>query len=179
MKMEGRPRGTVLTFTVLPCPLNPRPAARSLNKLDSPPVAGIFAKVPAKPTNHSKFTGKCKRVGCSDCHTNNPVGKSKNKCKGTQKSRSSDAALNYKLIAWRVMSGRHLGSSKLPVSSKCSASRILDELAAQDPFDHDDDVDGDLDDYYSDGYDVDNYEKLVLEHVDGYDEAIDEERMNL
>ena len=86
------------------------------------------------------------------------------------------------------MSDRHLGSSKLPVSSGCSASRILDELAAQDQFDHDDDVDGDLDDYYSDGYDVDNYEKLALEHVDGddhndhdegYDEVIDEERMNL
>ena len=186
MKREGRPYGTVLTFTVLPFPLYPRPAAGILNKLGAPRVSGIFAKVPAKPTHHSKFTGKCKRVDCSNCQTHNPVGKSKNKSKGTQKGRSSDAALNYKLITWRVTSDPHPGSSKLPVGRGCSASRILNELAAQDQFDHDDDVDGDLNDYCRDGYDVDNYD--VVEHVDGddhdvidddYDEIIDEERMNL
>ncbi|KAL3636658.1 hypothetical protein CASFOL_018957 [Castilleja foliolosa] len=52
---EGRQRGMVLTF-----PVHARPiSGRCPNELSSPLTAGLFAKVPSKPTNHSKFTGKC------------------------------------------------------------------------------------------------------------------------
>ncbi|XAR51952.1 hypothetical protein NMG60_11006764 [Bertholletia excelsa] len=98
MKREGRQHGMVRSYRILPSPLNPRPDSRIVNRFDSPPTAGLFTRVSAKPTNHSKFTGKCARPRCSDCHIH-PATKSRDKAKGTQKIRSSDALLSYRLVA--------------------------------------------------------------------------------
>lgn len=53
---------------------------------------GHFIKVPNKPTNLSKFTGRCRHPysGCKCCHIN-PAYKSKDKTKGTMKLRSIDS----------------------------------------------------------------------------------------
>ncbi|XP_057529507.1 uncharacterized protein LOC130808078 [Amaranthus tricolor] len=134
MRREGRPHGMVRTYHVLPSPLNPRPNSRILNKIDYPPTAGIFAKISNKPTNHSKFTGKCEKVRCSGCHFH-PISKSRDKSKGTQKLKSSDSAFNYQQDTWRVV-----GLHKLQKSGY-SASGILNELNNLDYDDDDDDDD--------------------------------------
>ncbi|OMO69104.1 hypothetical protein COLO4_29257 [Corchorus olitorius] len=84
MKREGRQRGMVRTYRILPAPLNPRPESRFVQQFDTPPTAGVFTKVPMKPTNHSKFTGRCGRARCLECHMH-PACKSKEKAKGSHK----------------------------------------------------------------------------------------------
>ncbi|MCI07776.1 hypothetical protein A2U01_0028845 [Trifolium medium] len=81
MKREGKQHGMVRTYLILP---NPIPGTRFINRFDSPPTAGLFTKVPSKPTNHSKFTGKCCTSRCTGCRFH-PVSKSKNKSKGNSK----------------------------------------------------------------------------------------------
>ncbi|KAK9272323.1 hypothetical protein L1049_002694 [Liquidambar formosana] len=125
MKREGRQHGMVRTYRILPSPLNPRSESRFVNKFNSPPTAGLFTKVQSKPTNHSKFTGKCGRVRCTDCHVHPAC-----KAKGTQKLRSTDVVTNYKLISWRVLDGRpglNFGG--------VSASGILDYMVNHDYLD--------------------------------------------
>jgi hypothetical protein len=48
------------------------------------PTTKIFARVPSKPTNHSKFTGHCTKLACVTCH-DAPLSKSKRKSKGRSK----------------------------------------------------------------------------------------------
>ncbi|CAH8353457.1 unnamed protein product [Eruca vesicaria subsp. sativa] len=87
MKREGRQHGVVRTWMILPSEFNPRPANQFVNRFDSPPAFGVFAKVSSKPTNHSKFTGKCERSKCSGCHVS-PAKKSANKSKGRRKEQA-------------------------------------------------------------------------------------------
>ncbi|KAG5063727.1 hypothetical protein JHK85_004910 [Glycine max] len=84
MKREGRQHGMVRSYRILPNSLNPRPNTRFITQFDAPPTAGFFVKVSSKPTNHSKFTGKCGTPRCTGCHLH-PACKSKDKTKGTQK----------------------------------------------------------------------------------------------
>ncbi|KAF5799655.1 hypothetical protein HanXRQr2_Chr07g0306961 [Helianthus annuus] len=84
MKREGRQHGVVRSFAVLPAPLSNR---RYVKTVDSSSVTGVFTKVSTKPTNHSKFTGKCSTARCMGCHIH-PASKSKDKAKGTMKLRS-------------------------------------------------------------------------------------------
>ncbi|KAK7338490.1 hypothetical protein VNO77_19101 [Canavalia gladiata] len=84
MKREGRQHGMVRSYRILPSPLNPRPNTRFITRFDSPPTAGLFIKVSSKPTNHSKFTGKCGTPRCTGCHLH-PSCKSKDKTKGAKK----------------------------------------------------------------------------------------------
>ncbi|OVA17587.1 hypothetical protein BVC80_1837g420 [Macleaya cordata] len=102
MKREGRQHGMVRSYMILPSPLNPTPKSKIVNKLDSRPIAGLYTKVTSKPTNHSKFTGKCGAPRCTDCHSH-PVNKSKDKAKGTQKLKSCNVAMNHRSLAWRVV----------------------------------------------------------------------------
>ncbi|KAK9272908.1 hypothetical protein L1049_003287 [Liquidambar formosana] len=132
MKREGRQHGLVRTNRILPSPFNARSESRFVNKFDSPPTAGLFTKVQSKPTNHSKFTGKCNRPRCTGCHVH-PACKSKDKAKGTQKLRSCDVVANYKLITWRVVDGRP-GLNFDGVS----ATGILDYMGCHDYLDNDD-----------------------------------------
>ncbi|KAL2500136.1 EF-Hand 1 [Abeliophyllum distichum] len=121
MKREGRQHGMVRTNPILSQPFNPRPMVRQVNKIGSPPTAGMFTKVSSKPTNHSKFTGKCGRPRCNGCHIH-PACKAKDKAKGTQKLRSSSDVVSN-LITWRVVDtkpGFKFSSS--------SATDILDQL---------------------------------------------------
>ncbi|XP_010555918.1 PREDICTED: uncharacterized protein LOC104825308 [Tarenaya hassleriana] len=124
MKREGWQHGMVRTYRILPPPLNPRPGLRPVNSLTSPPTAGLFTKVPSKPTNHSKFTGKCGQPRCLDCHLR-PTTKAKDKTKGESKLRSYDSVSTYKLLTWRVAGGR---SSRLNFPG-VSATGILDLLS--------------------------------------------------
>ncbi|CAM8939183.1 unnamed protein product [Rhodiola kirilowii] len=57
MKREGRQHGMVRTYRILPAPLNQTNTLRFVNQIDTQPMAGLFAKVSSKPTNHSKSTG--------------------------------------------------------------------------------------------------------------------------
>ncbi|QCE10865.1 uncharacterized protein LOC114185936 [Vigna unguiculata] len=84
MKREGRQHGMVRSYRILPSSLNPRPDTRIVTRFDSLPTAGLFVKVSSKPTNHSKFTGKCGTPRCTGCHLH-PACKSKGKTKGSQK----------------------------------------------------------------------------------------------
>ncbi|XP_051143955.1 uncharacterized protein LOC127260285 [Andrographis paniculata] len=135
MKREGRQHGMVRTNPILSVPSHPRPRARRVvNQLSSPPTAGVFARVPTRPTAHSKFTGKCGRPQCRDCHDHIPACKSKDKAKGAQKSRSSsDTMSSYRLIAWRVVD-----SAPGFRFSGLSASGVLDYLGRRDDDDDDD-----------------------------------------
>ncbi|XVF60133.1 hypothetical protein PTKIN_Ptkin08bG0019400 [Pterospermum kingtungense] len=142
MKREGRQHGMVRTYKILPSPWNPRPETRFVQRFDTPPTAGFFTKVSGKPTNHSKFTGRCGMSRCQGCHMH-PACKSKDRTKGTQKL--SDRVINPGLITWRVVDGRH-GLK----NSGFSATRILDDLSSDyyeehevnDDHDYDDDRDG-------------------------------------
>ncbi|XP_047310037.1 uncharacterized protein LOC124913669 [Impatiens glandulifera] len=89
MKREGRQHGMVRTYQVRPPEFYRGPQPR-YNRSDSPSTAGLFTKVSPKPTNHSKYTSKCRKPICNCCH-NLPVCKSKTKSKGTQKLRLVDA----------------------------------------------------------------------------------------
>ncbi|KAJ6812286.1 uncharacterized protein M6B38_149330 [Iris pallida] len=92
------------------------------------------AKAPsvAKPSNHSKFSGKCKRARCAACHSH-PVSKSRDKAKGTHKLRSCDVALNHRLVSWRVAPAEDddVGSAHWSKYSGFSASGILDQLSSE------------------------------------------------
>ncbi|XP_073019066.1 uncharacterized protein [Primulina eburnea] len=81
MKREGRQHGMVRAYEML----NPR---KTINEFSSPPTAGLFTRVSIKPTNHSKYTGKCGRPRCRGCHSH-PVCKSMDKVKGAHKIRST------------------------------------------------------------------------------------------
>ncbi|XP_031406237.1 uncharacterized protein LOC116214889 [Punica granatum] len=145
MKREGRQHGMVRTSRVLPPPYNPREGSRLINRLDSPPTAGLFAKVSSKPTNHSKFTSKCCKARCTECHMG-PIQKSKDKTKGAQKLKSNDVVSSHRLITWRVVDGRH-GSN----FAGLSATGLLDHLAYESTdndqsYDHEYDASDDDDD---------------------------------
>nr|XP_010930430.1 uncharacterized protein LOC105051598 [Elaeis guineensis] len=86
MRREGRQHGLVITCS-LP-DTHPKPKSRVLNRLDGPPTAGVYTKVPTKPTNHSKFTGRCSKTMWASCHFR-PAYKSKDKAKGNHKLKSS------------------------------------------------------------------------------------------
>ncbi|PIN17818.1 hypothetical protein CDL12_09522 [Handroanthus impetiginosus] len=153
MKRQGRQHGVVRTYPTLSDPWNPRPKPRNLNRLTSPPTAGLFTKVSSKPTNHSKFTGKCGRAKCHDCHIH-PACKSKDKVKGAHKIRSSsDVESNHRLITWRVVDA----SPGLKLSG-FSASGVLDFLSNND----------DIDCGYEDDYNDDD-DDLEIEEAAGYD----------
>ncbi|KAG7985781.1 hypothetical protein I3843_03G045500 [Carya illinoinensis] len=124
MKREGRQHGMVRTSRILPASVNPRPETRFINKFDSPPTAGLFTKVPSKPTNHSKFTGKCGTPRCTGCHVH-PTGKSKLKAKGAQKLKSNDFKINSRLVSWRVVDGQP--GLNFP---RISATDLLDHLSS-------------------------------------------------
>ncbi|XP_058103677.1 uncharacterized protein LOC131247371 [Magnolia sinica] len=102
MKREGRQHGMVRTQMILPPPWNSKPGRKVVNEFDSRPTAGLYTKVSSKPSNHSKFTGKCERPRCMGCHTH-PACKSSHKAKGSRKIKSCDVATNHRLITWRVV----------------------------------------------------------------------------
>ncbi|KAH7511111.1 hypothetical protein FEM48_ZijujUnG0043600 [Ziziphus jujuba var. spinosa] len=133
MKREGRQHGMVRTYRILPSPLNPRPGTRFVNQLDTPPTAGLFTKVSSKPTNHSKFTGKCGKAHCTGCHMHSAC-KAKDKTKGTQKIRSCDVISNHRLVTWRGRQGLNF--------SGYSASGLLDQLSTQIMINNGDDENG-------------------------------------
>lgn len=150
MKREGRQHGLVQTYPILPLPWSSSPGeSRRINKLQSLPTAGLFTKVSQKPTNHSKFTGKCGRPRCSSCHVN-PSCKAKEKTKGTQKLRSRDVITNYGLVTWRAVDAR----SGLKFSG-FSASEILDHLASDYYIDHENAMEEEEED--DDAYEEYNY----------------------
>ncbi|KAM5581844.1 hypothetical protein ABKV19_010871 [Rosa sericea] len=185
MKREGRQHGMVRTYRVLPTVLNPRPETRHVNKFDSLPTAGLFTKVPNKPNNHSKYTSKCTKPRCTECHIH-PASKSKDKTKGNQKLKSSDVVANHRLVTWRVVDGR----SGFNFSGS-SATGILDNLCSdyydnsRDSDDEDDEIDdneskvdfNDVDEKGSNGeeseevmgfYNVDNMFDYQIEEDEGW-----------
>ncbi|KAL0741710.1 hypothetical protein Bca4012_083223 [Brassica carinata] len=121
----------VRTYRILPPSLNPRPEARLVNPLTCRPTAGLFTKVSSKPTNHSKFTGKCGQARCLECHMH-PITKSKVKSKGSSKVRSND--VTYKMLTWQVASGGYRPGLKL---SGFSATGLLDLMSDDYGYDHD------------------------------------------
>ncbi|VFQ73514.1 unnamed protein product [Cuscuta campestris] len=136
MKREGRQHGLVPTCPVLP-PLNhhPRPPQPKhiYSSSCSAPTAGPFSRVSSKPTNHSKFTGRCARAKCLECHVTSAAGKAKGKAKGTLKQRTADAVADNKSIAWRVGNHHYKPCHDVP---GFSATGILDHLAGVDYTDH-------------------------------------------
>ncbi|KAE8655818.1 putative Calcium-binding site [Hibiscus syriacus] len=79
MKSKGHQHGMVRTYRVLPFL---RPESQFVQQLDSPMIEGVFTKVPTKPTDHSKFTGRCGKPRCLECRMH-PACKSKDKAKGS------------------------------------------------------------------------------------------------
>ncbi|CAN8284698.1 unnamed protein product [Cochlearia groenlandica] len=114
MRREGRQHGVVRTGMIHPSGFKPQP----VNRLDSPPAFGVFTKVPSKPTNHSKFSGKCERSKFSNCHVS-PAIKSGDKSKGRRKLQSSDLWVEDKL-------DRFIGSNS------SSVEFVLDTLCDED-----------------------------------------------
>ncbi|XP_022752232.1 uncharacterized protein LOC111300931 [Durio zibethinus] len=145
MKREDCQHGMFRTYDVLPSPWNPEPGTRSGQRLSLPQVTGLFSNVPAKACNHSKFTGKCDRTQCLESHLN-PVSKSKDKTKGTQKFRTSYKVVSPRLITWRRVVDRQPGLSV----SGFSSMGILEHLHSVNEDDeighHVNDVHDDYDD---------------------------------
>ncbi|XP_076944478.1 uncharacterized protein LOC143615157 [Bidens hawaiensis] len=85
MKREGRQHGVVPSYPIRPTPLSHQ--RRHVKTVDSASLSGLFTKVSKKPTNQSKYTGKCGAARClgSSIHS---VYKSKDKAKGTVKLKS-------------------------------------------------------------------------------------------
>lgn len=54
-----------------------------------------------RPTNHTKATGRCKKVGCYGCHEV-PLNKSKDKAKGRTKRLASEIPSTQLLNDWRL-----------------------------------------------------------------------------
>ncbi|CAN6342694.1 unnamed protein product [Urochloa humidicola] len=107
-------------------------------------AVGVMAlgKAPAKPTNASKATGKCRRPRCAGCHYH-PVTKARDKAKGAHKLHACDVALNHRLVSWRVVDGGGAGrSSGIPDYKGTSASSLLAYLAGSGSSWHEDDDDG-------------------------------------
>ncbi|CAH8331907.1 unnamed protein product [Eruca vesicaria subsp. sativa] len=88
MKREGRQHGFVRTWMILQAKFNSRLANQYVNQLHSPPAFGVFTKVSSKPTNHSKFTGKCEKIKFSNCHMS-PATKSADKSKGRHRLKAT------------------------------------------------------------------------------------------
>ncbi|KAL2240595.1 UNVERIFIED_CONTAM: Cystinosin [Sesamum indicum] len=173
MKREGRQHGMVRNYPVLSTPLEPRPRRRILNELTSPPTADLFTKVSTKPTNHSKFTGKCGRPMCRGCHSH-PVSKSRDKAKGAQKIKSaSDVVSNYRLITWRVVDARP--GLKLTGFSATSVLDYIDYMERDyEAEDHYDDADINVEDSYRD-HQVSNPSIEIIEGDDECDDNINED----
>ncbi|XP_010248805.1 PREDICTED: uncharacterized protein LOC104591601 [Nelumbo nucifera] len=169
MKREGRQHGMVRSYAILPSPWNPRPNSRIVNKLGSPPTAGIYTRVSSKPTNHSKFTGKCGRPKCEECHIH-PAGKSKDKAKGTQKLRSSDVVTNHRLVAWRVVDkGQGLNYAGL------SATAILSHLSSCNDLWDDEDEEYYADDAYNDSHGLGDSDPVEAVESGETDEVVDDD----
>uniref|UniRef100_A0A7N1A7P7 Uncharacterized protein n=1 Tax=Kalanchoe fedtschenkoi TaxID=63787 RepID=A0A7N1A7P7_KALFE len=188
MRREGRQHGMMRTYRIIPSPLNPR--SSPISAFDSAPTAGMFTKLnPSKPTNHSKFTGKCGKAGCGQCHLH-PACKSREKTKGSHKARGpNDDVSRLKLVSWRVVDARPgLGLS----FAGSSASQILAHLAEEEEsnlndvgeygfgFDRETEVDGgkeiEIEEEKMDGGDADEDETMsfcevgyVWEQVEGDD----------
>ncbi|CAN6464229.1 unnamed protein product [Victoria cruziana] len=120
MRREGKQHGVVRSCLLL------SPNAHVVNKLDSLPTAGIFQKVSRKPTNHSKFTGVCRRPRCPGCHAC-PAGKSREKAKGGYKLKSNDVASNHRLAAWKAVD-KHRGSNYIGLSAAQALECLWGEL---------------------------------------------------
>lgn len=60
-------------------------------------------RVGGKPTNKTRATGKCKKVGCHGCHSH-PLNKADVKCKGREKRFAGDVSTNPRLAGVCVMS---------------------------------------------------------------------------
>lgn len=152
MKREGRQHGVVNCYEILPGSLSQQ---RFVKMVDSASTMGLFTKVSKKPTNQSKYTGKCHKPRCNRCHIH-PVCKSKDKAKGTMKLRSIDAE--------NELTKYSFGSS---------ATGVLAYLADDAGYDEDDNDDYDYDDRveenynYSYGYDYTN--DHGHNHDDDYD----------
>ncbi|XP_010436007.1 PREDICTED: uncharacterized protein LOC104719736 [Camelina sativa] len=177
MKREGKQHGMVRTYRVLPPSLNPRPESKMVNPLTSRPTAGLFTKVSSKPTNHSKFTGKCGQARCLECHMH-PITKSKAKTKGSSKVRSSD--VTYKMLTWQVAAGREARPGlKL---SGFSATGILDLMSDDYGYDHDYDYDEEEEEDEDGGGVVEDIVKIQrdgeTEEDGSHDDDDDEGRMS-
>lgn len=119
MKREGKHHGNAKS--------HPNKTARYLEKIPSTTVeirADQLQLLHPKPTNGSRFTGKCKKPRCKSCHYH-PVTKSKDKAKGSYKLKSCDVALNHRLVSWRVV-GDDMGILDY---KGASASAVLKDLA--------------------------------------------------
>ena len=123
-----------------------------------------YAKAPAKPTGHSKHTGKCRKARCGQCHSH-PVSKSRDKAKGTYKLKSSDVVLNHRLVTWRVVADRNAHWSKY---SGVSATGVLDALLTDSSWSQGDDDDNHEEQEYG------IYEDCLDEHTT--EEGIEDER---
>ncbi|XP_062181495.1 uncharacterized protein LOC133885766 [Phragmites australis] len=119
--------------------------------------AVVLGKAPAKPTNASKSTGKCRRPRCAGCH-HHPVTKARDKAKGAHKLRDCDVALNHRLVSWRVIDGTAAGTG-IPDYKGTSASSLLAYLAGGDSSWHEDDDDGE-------GGLSDLYDLIIGRHAD-------------
>lgn len=159
MKREGRQHGLVRSFCIIPSPINPNSQPRFINKFDTPTTAGLFTRVTTKPTNHSKFTGRCGKSKCSDCHVQ-PACKSKDKAKGSHKLKSTtDVSSDCKYISWQVMDQTTNGMKK---SSDYSATGILDRLR-NDYSDYADEYDEDVKTISMDTMDDDHEDWFFVE----------------
>ncbi|RWR72105.1 B3 DNA binding domain-containing protein [Cinnamomum micranthum f. kanehirae] len=163
MKREGRQHGMVSTKELL---RNSRPSAKIINGFGSPPTPRSYSKVSSKPTNHSKFTGKCARPRCMECHTL-PVCKSRDKAKGAQKLRSCDVATNHRLIAWRIMD-KGVGQNY----SGVSATGLLSHLSGCYREDMDDGIDDDDHDAGVIKNERSTFEDEMVAQSDGVEETV-------
>lgn len=106
-----------------------KPASKALPS--GPPIAGRFAKAPAKHTNDSKFTGKFRRGARGRESRSIPESKSRDKAKGAWKLKSCDVLLNHRLVAWRLVdAGTANDEEEEGRRRRLSATEMVEKLYA-------------------------------------------------
>ncbi|KAK8923517.1 hypothetical protein KSP39_PZI019297 [Platanthera zijinensis] len=79
MRREGRQHGMVQTIFNLSEDVH----SKFPIQIDGP-FMGVFTKAPSKPTNSSRYTSRCRKPGCGNCHRR-PASKALAKIKGSRK----------------------------------------------------------------------------------------------
>ncbi|KAL1564260.1 hypothetical protein AAHA92_06627 [Salvia divinorum] len=132
MKTQGRQNAMVKTYPVISATWNTRPGL--LRASNGPTMVDQVTKVDTKPTNHSKFTGKCGRRTCNECYMFPPSSKSKDKkkAKGVQRLKSSFNVPDYRPTTWKVVDTK--SSMKLSGFSTTDVLDYLDRIDCMNPY---------------------------------------------
>lgn len=175
MKREGRLHGKVRAHAKLLQQFNPKLKLEEVVNISGySPVTGEHTRVISKPTNHSKYTGKCRKPRCLECHSH-PVTKSRDKAKGAYKLKSCNVLMNHKLVSWRVIAGNGNGLKYSGISASEMLRQLLDDDVCDDHVNYENDENFDEFGEGHEGEEEEEENKVVLDDDDDDDDGVNED----